>query len=135
LTFFKKYVIIYIENEKRGKVMMNVYELMKQFENDFETFGPNVSLDKPGWKDELPLEIVEAYENGFLIPDWEDTDSIEFGIEDLAKAMCEANGFELIDYVVDKVFDSPGLDVYVASIVIADGDKKVVSYHNVFNRC
>ena len=115
--------------------MMNVYELMKQFENDFETYGPNVSLDKPDWKDELPLEIVEAYENGFLIPNWEDTDSIEFGIEDLAKAMCEANGFELIDYIVDEVFDSPGLDVYVASIVIADGDKKVVSYHNVYNRC
>ena len=115
--------------------MMNVYELMKQLENDFETYGPNVSLDKLDWKGELPLEIVEAYENGFLIPDWEDTDSIEFGIEDLAKAMCEANGFELIDYVVDKVFDSPGLDVYVASIVIADGDKKVASYHNVYNRC
>jgi len=115
--------------------MMNVYELMKQFENDFETFGPNISLDKPDWKDNVSPEIAEAYENGFLIPNWEDTDSIEFGIEDLAKAMCEANGFELIDYVVDKVFDSPGLDVYVASIVIADGDKKVVSYHNVFNRC
>ena len=115
--------------------MMNVYELMKQLENDFETFGPNVSFDKPGWKDNVSPEIAEAYENDTLIPTWEDANSIEFGIEDLAEAMCEANGFELIDYVVDKVFDSPGLDVYVASIVIADGDKKVVSYHNVFNRC
>lgn len=114
---------------------MKVQELIAQLENDFETFGPNVSFDKPDWKGSVSPEIVEAYENGFLIPDWEDADSIEFGIEDLAKAMCEANGFELIDYVVDQVFDSPGLDVYVASIVIADGDNIETSYHNVYNRC
>jgi hypothetical protein len=115
--------------------MMNVCELMRQLENDFEAFGPNISLDKPDWKDCVSPEIAEAGGNGSLIPNWEDDDSIEFGIEDLAKAMCEANGFELIDYVVDQVFDSPGLDAYVASIVIADGDEETVSYHNVYNRC
>ena len=114
---------------------MNVCELMKQLENDFEAFGPNISLDKPDWKDNVSPEIGEAYENDTLVPVWEDADSIEFGIEDLAKVMCEANGFNLIDYVVDQVFDSPGLDVYVASIVIADGDNIVTSYHNVYNRC
>lgn len=114
---------------------MNVREVMRQLENDFETFGPNVSFEKPDWKDNVSPEIAEAYENDTLIPDWEDADSIEFGIEDLARAVCEANGFDLIDYVVDKVFDSPGLDVYVASIVIADGDNIVTSYHNVYNRC
>lgn len=114
---------------------MNVYDLMRQLENDFEAFGPNISFDKPDWKDHVSPEIVEAYENGSLTPNWEDDDSIEFGIEDLAKAMCEANGIELIDYVVDQVFDSPGLDVYVASIVIADDDEEAVSYHNVYNRC
>ena len=114
---------------------MNVCELMRQLENDFEAFGPNISFDKPDWKDCVSPEIAEAYENGSLTPNQEDADSIEFGIEDLAKVMCEANGFNLIDYVVDQVFDSPGLDVYVASIVIADGDNIVTSYHNVYNRC
>lgn len=114
---------------------VKAHELIAQLENDFETFGPNVSFDKPDWKDNVAPEIAEAYENDTLVPDWEDADSIEFGIEDLAQAMCEANGFELITYVVDKVFDSPGLDVYVASIVIADGDEEIASYHNVYNRC
>lgn len=114
---------------------MNVCDLMRQLENDFEAFGPNISFEKPDWKDCVSPEIAEAYENGTLIPNWEDDDSIEFGAEDLAKAMCDANNFDLIDYVVDQVFDSPGLDVYVASIVIADGDNIVTSYHNVYNRC
>ena len=114
---------------------MTVKEIMRQLENDFEAFGPNVNLEKPDWKDCVSPEIAEAYENDTLIPNYEDAEVIEFGAEDIAKAICEANGFELIDYVVDQVFDSPGLDVYVASIVIADGDNIITSYHNVYERC
>ena len=113
--------------------VMSMEELRTQLENDFEAFGPHVCLDKPGWKDNVSPEVAEAYENDILIPVWEDADSIEFDIEDVARTICEANGYDLV-YVVDKVFDSPGLDVYVASMTITDGLNSRTSYHNVFNR-
>lgn len=117
--------------------MITIKEMLAQLENDFTAEGKFVSLDKDDWKDHVAPEIYEAYENGTLIPDYEDNYSIEFCIEDIAKAACEAKGFELIDYVIDQVFESPGLDIYVATITIAnkDGTETLTSYHNIYEYC
>ena len=114
---------------------MTIYEIKEKLENDFIACGDYVCLDKDDWKDYVDSAVIEAYENGTLTPNFEDKNYIEFCMEDIAQVECKANGFELIDYVVDQVFDSPGLDVFVASFVIAEGEDEVVSYHNVYNRC
>ena len=114
---------------------MTIYEIKEKLENDFTACGNYIVFDKEDWKDHVDAVIIEAYENGTLTPNFEDGDYIEFCIEDIAQAECKANGFELVDYVVDQVFDSPGLDVYVATFTIAEGDCKVTSYHNIYNRC
>ena len=60
----------------------------------------------------------------------------EASFEEIAEYILEKSNYEVVMFAMDKVFDSPGLDVYVLSIVAKDKTtgKIITNLHNVYER-
>lgn len=57
----------------------------------------------------------------------------EASFEEIAEYILERSNYEVIMFAIDSVFNSPGLDVYVLSIVAKDKTtgKIIANLHNV----
>ena len=60
----------------------------------------------------------------------------EASFEEIAEYILERSNYEVIMFAIDQVFDSPGLDIYVLSIVAKDKTtgKIITNLHNVYER-
>ena len=101
----------------------------------FAEFGNTITLDENNWEDEFALGEIRLIKND-EIPVNRFAGEIEIDLYDLLTARCLSNGYILMEYQSDQVFDSPGFDVYVMSFIIKDiyTDEIHCSLNNVYER-
>lgn len=101
----------------------------------FSEYGGTITLDENDWEDEFTLGEARLIKND-EIPVNRFGGEIEIDLYDLLTARCLTNGYILMEYQSDQVFDSPGLDIYVMSFVIKDiyTDEIHYSLNNVYER-
>ena len=60
----------------------------------------------------------------------------EASFEEIAEYILKKSNYEVICFAIDQVFDSPGMDIYVLSIVAKDKTtgKIITNLHNVYER-
>ena len=113
---------------------MNAYEVKSLIENLFVENGEYIFYDPDDEVLDIPPEIKSILEK--LEPCYSyRSGGGEYYIQDIAEEVCKQAGCQLNKFEIDKVFDSPGLDIYVLSfIIIDDKNEQIVSFHNCYER-
>lgn len=113
-----------------------VDSIIKRAEEIFSEFGGTINCEEENWEDHFTLWEARLIKNG-EVPVEHYCGEMEIGFYDLLTAMCLSNGYALMEYAMDQVFDSPGLDIYVLSFVLKDinSGEFYYSLNNVHEFC
>ena len=124
----------------------SINSIKETIEDVYVECGDYICVDKDTgetWRDafrrkfpnllEEDIDILIAITNSH---GWLNDEGVEMDTEEFADVLCKRNGYDLIEWWTDQVFDSPGLDVFVLSFVIENGlcNDLMYSFHNVHYR-
>lgn len=124
----------------------SINNIKETIEDVFVECGKYICVDKDTgetWRDafrrtfpnllEEDIDILISIVN---IYGYENVEGIEMYTGEFARVLCERNDCDLIEWQVDQVLDSPGLDVFVLSFIIENGlcNDLTYSFHNVYYR-
>ena len=98
-------------------------DIIEKLAELFRMFGPYLESE----------DIEEITKMGFTVEPFDEMSFEEFTEKELEKILC----FNLLALSVDKAFNSPGLDIYVMSIVIEDRSIGNIQFslNNIYDRC
>lgn len=119
---------------------MDVNEVQERIEDLYYDYGNYICLykdDDKTWEQQLEEEHFSKEEIEFIKNKYNFEEEIEIPTQEYATALCDMNGYNLVEWVSDQVFESCGYDLYILSFAINNGpcNNTVYSFHNVHERC
>lgn len=104
----------------REITITNIKDAMSYVDSLFGDYGDIVSFDKEDGmlEDRLAPIIVEAIEQGVIEDVYNFNGEYSFSVEDIASFLFEMFDSEIIAWESERVFDSPGYDLYILSYIV-----------------